>query len=60
MQIFELFDFYKSEINGSLKNKLSINAFFQKSVVVLHQVFTQEFVQRATAYPSEHEGGPTP
>ena len=45
-QTFELFDFYKSEINGSLKNKLSLNAYFNKSAPVLYQVFTSEYVQK--------------
>ena len=45
-QIFELFDFYKSEINGSLKNKLTINAFFNKSAPILNQVFTSEYIQK--------------
>lgn len=39
-----MFDFYKSEISGSLKNNLTINAFFNKSAPILYQVFSPEYV----------------
>ena len=44
--MFELFDFYKSEITGTLKNKLTLLGFFSKNGPILHQVFTPELVQR--------------